>query len=73
MWGETVEAGFRRIEAAGGPTVAETRADIARRIPLGDIPEDGECAKAVIAMASDLFSAVTGACLDISGGEYMPL
>jgi NAD(P)-dependent dehydrogenase (short-subunit alcohol dehydrogenase family) len=73
MWGPTVEAGLKARAEAEGTDVATIRARIATAIPLGDIPEDGECAKAVIALASDYFSAVTGACLDLSGGEYMPL
>ncbi|MDB5445543.1 MAG: family oxidoreductase [Phenylobacterium sp.] len=73
MWGPTVEAGFQARAAAEGRTVAELRAEIAQAIPIGDIPEDGDCAKAVIALASDYFSVVTGACLDLSGGEYLPL
>jgi NAD(P)-dependent dehydrogenase (short-subunit alcohol dehydrogenase family) len=73
MWGETVEQGFIARAEAEGRTVAEIRAEIAKAIPLGDIPEDGECAKSVIALASDYFTAVTGACLELSAGEYLPL
>jgi NAD(P)-dependent dehydrogenase (short-subunit alcohol dehydrogenase family) len=73
MWGETVEKGFKARAEAEGRTVAEIRAEIAKDIPLGDIPEDGECAKSVIALASDYFTAVTGACLDLSAGEYLPV
>ncbi|MET0362604.1 MAG: SDR family NAD(P)-dependent oxidoreductase [Sphingobium sp.] len=73
MWGETVEAGLSARAEAEGTTVQAIRAGIARAIPLGDIPEDGECAKAVLALASDYFTAVTGACLDLSAGEFMPV
>jgi NAD(P)-dependent dehydrogenase (short-subunit alcohol dehydrogenase family) len=73
MWGPTVESGLVVRAEAEGLSVAELRARIAQDIPLGDIPEDGECAKAVVALSSDYFSAVTGACLDLSAGEYMPL
>jgi NAD(P)-dependent dehydrogenase (short-subunit alcohol dehydrogenase family) len=73
MWGPVVERGMQARADAAGVTLAEMRAQIAKDIPLGDIPEDGECAKAVVALASDYFSAVTGACLDLSAGEYMPL
>jgi NAD(P)-dependent dehydrogenase (short-subunit alcohol dehydrogenase family) len=73
MWGETVESGLRAAAESDGVTIDELRAEIAQRIPLGEIPEDAVCAKAVVAFASDHFEAVTGACLDISGGEYMPL
>jgi NAD(P)-dependent dehydrogenase (short-subunit alcohol dehydrogenase family) len=73
MWGPTVEQGLIARAEAEGRTVADLRAEIARAIPLGDIPADSDCAKAVIALASDYFTAVTGACLDLSGGEYLPL
>jgi NAD(P)-dependent dehydrogenase (short-subunit alcohol dehydrogenase family) len=73
MWGETVEAGLSEQANARGITLDEVRAEIAQLIPLGDIPDDGECAKSVIALSSDYFTAVTGACLDACGGEYMPL
>lgn len=73
MWGPTVEAGLARQAEAEGRPLAELRADIARNIPIGDIPEDRACAKAIVALASDYFSVVTGACLDLSGGEYLPL
>jgi NAD(P)-dependent dehydrogenase (short-subunit alcohol dehydrogenase family) len=73
MWGPTVENGFIARAEAEGRTVAELRKEVAAAIPIGDIPEDDDCARAIIALASDYFSAVTGACLDLSGGEYLPL
>jgi NAD(P)-dependent dehydrogenase (short-subunit alcohol dehydrogenase family) len=73
MWGPTVEDGFKARAASEGRSVAEIRAEIAQAIPLGDIPLDDDCARAIIAFASDYFLPVTGACLDLSGGEYLPL
>ena len=73
MWGETVEKGMIERAKAEGTTVQALRAEIAQALPLGDIPEDGECAKAIVAVASDYFSAMTGGCIDLSAGEYMPL
>ena len=73
MWGETVEKGMVERAKAEGTTVQALRAQIAEALPLGDIPEDGECAKAIVAVASDYFSAMTGGCIDLSAGEYMPL
>lgn len=73
MWGTTVEQGMIERARQQGTTVEAIRAEIAKAIPLGEIPTDSECAKAVIALASDYFSAVTGACLDLSAGEYMPV
>jgi len=73
MWGETVETGLAAAAAQRGISISQVRAEIASDIPLGDIPEDSDCAKSVIALASDHFLAVTGACLDVNGGEYLPL
>jgi len=42
-------------------------------IPLGVIPDDGEGARAALFLASYYASVVTGAALDVNGGEYMPV
>jgi enoyl-[acyl-carrier-protein] reductase (NADH) len=47
-------------------------ADVAKNIPLGAIPDDADCAKSVIFLASDYSCAVTGAALDVNGGEFIP-
>jgi len=73
MWGPTVEEGLQAQADATGRTLDDVRAEIAARLPLGQIPEDGECARAIVALASDHFRPVTGACLDLSAGEYLPL
>jgi NAD(P)-dependent dehydrogenase (short-subunit alcohol dehydrogenase family) len=49
------------------------KAGISANIPLGHIPPDQECAKAILVLLSDFTSQVTGAALDINGGEYVPL
>jgi NAD(P)-dependent dehydrogenase (short-subunit alcohol dehydrogenase family) len=46
--------------------------DIASRNPLGRIPTDEACAGAVLYLLSRYASEVTGAVLDVNGGEYMP-
>jgi len=73
MWGPTVEEGLQAQADATGRTLVVVRAEIAARLPLGEIPEDGDCARAIVALASDHFRPVTGACLDLSAGEYLPL
>lgn len=72
MWGASVENYMKAEAARTGTTVEALRKAVARNIPLGDIPEDGDCAKAVIFLASDYACAITGACLDVNGGEYLP-
>jgi NAD(P)-dependent dehydrogenase (short-subunit alcohol dehydrogenase family) len=46
--------------------------EIAAQNPLGRIPPDDACANAVVFLLSRYASEVTGAILDVNGGEYMP-
>jgi NAD(P)-dependent dehydrogenase (short-subunit alcohol dehydrogenase family) len=55
-----------------GVTEQEVYDEIAARNPLGRIPTDEACAGAVLFLLSRLASEVTGATLDVNGGEYMP-
>ena len=73
MWGPSVEGYFAWQAQTTGKTQEELIAEVARSIPLGVIPDDGECAKAAIFFGSDYSSVVTGAALDVNGGEYMPV
>ena len=72
MWGPSVEGYFKMAEEAGGPTVEQQKAAVAANIPLRRIPDDADCAKAAIFLGSDYAHAVTGAALDVNGGEYLP-
>ena len=45
--------------------------EITGRIPLGIIPPEEDCAKAVLFFLSDYARVVTGAVLDVNGGQYM--
>jgi NAD(P)-dependent dehydrogenase (short-subunit alcohol dehydrogenase family) len=73
MWGAPVEGALRHRAEAQGITLEQMVANVASGIPLGRIPTDEECAKTVIFLLSDYASAVTGAALDVNGGEFMPL
>jgi NAD(P)-dependent dehydrogenase (short-subunit alcohol dehydrogenase family) len=56
------------MEDAGKPR-DELYAEIASKISLGVIPTDDECARAALFLASDLSVMVTGAAIDVNGGE----
>lgn len=47
------------------------RAQRASEIPVGHIPPDGDCAKAVYFLLSDYASEMTGAALDVNGGDWV--
>jgi NAD(P)-dependent dehydrogenase (short-subunit alcohol dehydrogenase family) len=55
-----------------GITEQEVYDEIASRNPLGRIPTDEACAGAVLFLLSRYASEVTGATLDVNGGEHMP-
>jgi NAD(P)-dependent dehydrogenase (short-subunit alcohol dehydrogenase family) len=55
-----------------GITEQEVYDDIASRNPLHRIPTDEACAGAILMLLSGYASEVTGATLDVNGGEYMP-
>lgn len=55
-----------------GITEQEVYDDIASRNPLGRIPTDEACAGGILYLLSNYASEVTGATLDVNGGEYMP-
>ena len=72
MWGPPVEHYMKSTAKATGADPDALRAQVAANIALGEIPDDADCAKAALFLASDYASALTGACLDVNGGEYFP-
>jgi NAD(P)-dependent dehydrogenase (short-subunit alcohol dehydrogenase family) len=58
-------------QVAAGRAREAVEGEITARIPLGKIPPEEDCARAVLALVSDQMRVVTGATLDINGGEYM--
>ncbi|MFI6099371.1 SDR family oxidoreductase [Lentzea sp. NPDC051213] len=64
---------FLKMTADGrGISEQDVYDEIAARNPLGRIPTDEACAGAVLFLLSRHASEVTGATLDVNGGEYMP-
>lgn len=57
-----VDAGLRRDDVVAG---------ITRDIPIGIIPPEEDCARAVLMMVSDYSRVVSGAVLDVNGGHWM--
>lgn len=72
MWGAPVQGFIPYMAAAQNITEEEVIAQVAARIPVGHIPTDDDCAKAALFMVSDYARAITGAALDVNGGEFMP-
>jgi len=57
--------------ASMGDAGAAAQAQRASEVPIGHIPPDADCAKAVYFLLSDYASEVTGAALDVNGGDWV--
>jgi NAD(P)-dependent dehydrogenase (short-subunit alcohol dehydrogenase family) len=71
LWGAPVQGYVAWQARQRGVPESEIVAEIAARIPLGVVPPDEECAKTALFFVSDYSRMVTGAVLDVNGGEYM--
>jgi len=71
LWGAPVQGFLAHQSQATGVSEQDLMAPIVSRIPLGVIPPDEECAKTALFFVSDYATMVTGAVLDVNGGEYM--
>ena len=67
----TIAPGYINTEmvAAVPKEVLDTK--IIPQIPVGRLGEADEIARAVVFLAADSAGFVTGACLDINGGQYI--
>jgi len=63
--------GYIDAQVAGGRDRDEVVKEITGRIPLGIIPPEEDCAKSVLYFVSDYANVVSGATLDVNGGQYM--
>jgi NAD(P)-dependent dehydrogenase (short-subunit alcohol dehydrogenase family) len=70
MMGAPVQ-GYIDGMVAAGRKAEDVAGEIIARIPLGRIPPDQDCAKAVLFLLSDLASEVTGAAIEVNGGEWV--
>ncbi|MDT0575365.1 SDR family oxidoreductase [Croceicoccus sp. F390] len=68
--GKPVDEFIERQVESGRPR-DEVVSEITDRIPLGIIPPEDDCARSVLFFVSDYSSVVTGASLDVNGGQYM--
>lgn len=70
LYGAPVK-GYIDSVVAQGADEADVVAGITKDIPLGVIPPEEDCARAVLMMVSDYSAMVTGAALDVNGGHWI--
>ncbi len=63
--------GYIDAQVAAGRDRDEVIGEITGRIPLGIIPPEDDCARSVLYFISDYAKVVSGATLDVNGGQYM--
>lgn len=71
MWGPPVEMYVNFTADSMGVEASEVIDGVTKDIPLGIIPDDSDCANAALFLISDLAKVITGANLDVNGGEFM--
>jgi NAD(P)-dependent dehydrogenase (short-subunit alcohol dehydrogenase family) len=69
MWGAEVQRVTREMAVAMGKPHEELVSEITTRIPIGQVPAEEDCSRAVLFLLSDYSRAITGAHLDANGGE----
>ena len=70
IWGGTLESYFNHQAGKYGTTVDEIYKATAAASDLKRLPTEHEVASAILFMASDLSSGITGQALDVNCGEY---
>jgi NAD(P)-dependent dehydrogenase (short-subunit alcohol dehydrogenase family) len=69
MWGSEVQRVVREMAAGMNKSEQQFVGEITARIPLGLVPSEQDCSRAVLFLLSDYSKAITGAHLDVNGGE----
>lgn len=72
MWGTPVKTYLEGLAQEQGTTLDVVKSRLEETLPLRRIPTDDECAKVALFLASEYSSAMTGACVDANGGNYLP-
>ena len=70
IWGETLKGYFTHQAGKYGTTVEQIYDATAANSDLKRLPTEDEVASAIIFLASDLSSGITGQALDVNCGEY---
>jgi NAD(P)-dependent dehydrogenase (short-subunit alcohol dehydrogenase family) len=70
--GPTVTGYLGEVSRQTGASVEEVAKFLTNDISLGTIPGGQDCARAVLFLCTEWASAISGAVLDINGGDYMP-
>jgi NAD(P)-dependent dehydrogenase (short-subunit alcohol dehydrogenase family) len=70
IWGDALEAHYEGIAARRGVPVDDVITGVVRDIPLRRIPGADEIAAAVVFLAGDAASAITGQALDVNAGNW---
>jgi NAD(P)-dependent dehydrogenase (short-subunit alcohol dehydrogenase family) len=70
IWGGTLESYFKHQAGKYGTTVEQIYESTAVNTDLKRLPTEHEVASAILFMASDLSSGITGQALDVNCGEY---
>src|ERR1700727_2647393 len=70
IWGETLQAYFNHQAGKYGTTAEQIYQTTAANSDLKRLPTEDEVASAILFMASDLSSGITGQTLDVNCGEY---
>jgi NAD(P)-dependent dehydrogenase (short-subunit alcohol dehydrogenase family) len=73
VWGPNLEWYLSHLAKEQGRAMEEVKGEIDALSPLNKIATSEEIAKAILFLASDLSSGMTGQTIDVNAGAWMPL